>query len=79
MAKLRTVNVIEYADDTVIRVSSFSEDAEGNAEAEAVFKACVKENGDNVTDEELSSFVEDGMYEQGSYQAFLAHDYIGIT
>jgi hypothetical protein len=71
--KLETVNVIEYADDDLLGISSFDNTPEGNAEAEARFKATLVELGDSLSDEDISSFVEDGYWEQGSYQLFLSH------
>jgi hypothetical protein len=67
--KLNTVNVTEYADNTVLGITSFSNDEEGIKEAEAHFSALAKEQG--VEDSELDAFIEDGYYEQGDYQLFL--------
>jgi len=69
--KVDTVNVIEYADDTILGVTSFSEDDEGNKEAEAHFSKIAKEHG--ATEEDVDSFIEDGYHEQGTYQLFLCH------
>ena len=70
--KLSTVNVIEYVDDSVIGVSSFTDDKEGNVEAEDIFSRCAKANG--ATDQDLKDYaLEDGMYECGTYQVFIAH------
>lgn len=70
--KLNSINVIEYVDDSVIAVYSFSDDEEGNKEAENVFSRCAKENG--AEDKDLEDYaLEDGMYEAGTYQVFLAH------
>ena len=71
--KINTVNIIEYADDDLLGLTSFSEDQKGNQEAEAHFKSVIKEYDSKVTEEELETFVEDGYYEQGTYQAFLYH------
>ena len=70
--KLSTVNVIEYVDDSVIGVSSFTDDEEGNKEASNLFGRCAKANG--ATDKDLKDYaLEDGMYECGTYQVFIAH------
>lgn len=66
---LATVNVIEYNNGAVNFVSSFTDDKEGNAEAEALFKKIAKENGMEDADVEFS--LEDGLYEDGDYQIFL--------
>lgn len=71
--KVNTVNVIEYKSDAVLGVHSFSDDAEGNKEAEKCYKGIVTENGDNVTEDEMATYLEEGYFEQGSYQAFLTH------
>ena len=71
--KLNTVNVVEYADDAVLGVKSFSGDEAGIKEAEECFKVCIKENGENITDEEMDVCLEDGYFEQGEYQVFLTH------
>ena len=70
--KIATVNVIEYADDSVIGVTSFANDEAGNKEAEDFFTAVIKENGaEDATDDEIDSYLKDSYFEQGSYQCFL--------
>jgi len=71
--KINTVNVIEYANDAILSVDSFSNDEEGIKEAEEHFKAVIKELGDKITDEEAESFIEDGYFEQSEFQVFLTH------
>lgn len=71
MAKIDTVNVIEFADDDLIEINSYEENEEGNKSAEARFRQCATEHG--CQEEDLDSFVEEGYYEQGTYQLFLAH------
>jgi hypothetical protein len=69
--KVDTVNVIEYADDSILGVTSFTDNEEGNKEAEAIFRQVAKENG--MEDVDAESFVEDGYFEQGTYQVFITH------
>ena len=69
--KVDTVNVIEYAEDDLVGIVSFDETPEGNKEAEAHFKAILEEN--EVPAEDIDSFIEDGYWEQGSYQIFISH------
>ena len=69
--KVDTVNVVEYADDDLLGIRSYSDDDEGNHEAEECFRAAAKEHG--AHDNELAVFVEDGYYESGTYQLFLTH------
>jgi len=71
MAKIDTVNVIEYADDDLIGINSYAEGEEGNRSAESRFRQCATEHG--CIEIDLDSFVEDGYYEQGTYQLFLSH------
>jgi len=73
MAKLATVTVIEYTEANLESVYSFTDDGAGKKEAGEMFKACVNENGDNVTDEEMDKYLEEGCFEQGDYQVFLTH------
>lgn len=71
--KLNAVNVIECANDSILSVRSFTDDEDGNKEAEHLYKACVEENGDNVQPSEMETYIEDGYFEQGSYQVFITH------
>ena len=71
--KQNTVNIVEYATDSIIGLRSFSDDPEGNKEAEETFRSVIKEHDSEVTDEELDAFVEEGYHEQGDYQLFLTH------
>ena len=71
--KLKTVNVIEYADDDLASITSFEETHDGNVEAEYHFMEILGELGDNLSEEDIESFVEDGYWEQGTYQVFLSH------
>jgi len=69
--KIQTVNVIEYEDDNLIGITSYTDDEEGNKEAEEVFALCCKDQG--VDDQDIPSYIEDGYYEQGTYQVFISH------
>jgi len=69
--KLNTINVIEYVKDAVVGIHSFSNDEAGVEEAEVCFYDVVKENGDNLLDEEIYGFVDEMYFEQGDYQVFL--------
>lgn len=75
MSKLQTINVVEYASDdlSILGVSSFSDDEEGNREAEQLFKELVLEDNKDVTEREIDLFIEDGCYETETYQLFLTH------
>lgn len=69
--KVNTINVIEYAEDVILGVHSFSNDDEGRKEAGECFESIIRENGDEITKEEIEDFIEEGMYEQGEFQVFL--------
>ena len=71
--KVATVNVIKYIGDSVYHIAAFSEDAEGNQEAEEEFDSIVRELEPSVTEEELAGFKDDGYYETGIYQVFITH------
>jgi len=68
-----TVNIIEYANDAVIGVRSFTDNESGNKEAEEVYHAIINEHDPDATERDIEMFLEDGYYEQGDYQVFLAH------
>ena len=69
--QLQTVMVIEYTGGAIFSVRSFSEDKEGNKEAEALFVKLAKDNGMDDTD--IDACLEDGLFEEGDYQIFLIH------
>ena len=69
--QIRTAAIIEYKEDDIMKVLTFSHDAEGIEEAKNSFKNIISENDTDVTVNELKAFVEDGYYEQGEYQLFL--------
>jgi len=73
--KLHTVNVVEYADGTLQSIRSFVDNECGNKRAEKLFLRCVKENSDPLwhEQEDLDAMIEDGTFEEGTYQVFLCH------
>ena len=71
MAKLNTVNVVEVAGGVVNSIRSFSDDEEGNKEAEALFKSVALENGAN--EEDVNSYIENGHFEKDDYDLLLNH------
>lgn len=71
MAALNAVNVIEYLNGTIMNVSSFTDDAEGNKEAEELFIRIATENGMEEQHKEMC--LEDGLFETGDFQVFLTH------
>lgn len=70
--KIKTVNVVEVLDDTISSLRSFTDDVEGNKEAEEVFTAILKEHG--VNEDDLDSYIEDGYYsDDNGYEVNLTH------
>ena len=68
--KLNTVNVIEYRNDEIETLHSFSDDEEGNKEAEDLFSDIMRER-DGMTEEDIKVALTDGFYEEGTFQLFL--------
>jgi len=78
--RLQTVNVIEYDIDnsSIIGITSFSDDDDGNREAEKFFLTVIKENSGTESDREVAEteneyFLEEGYFQMGSYQTFITH------
>jgi hypothetical protein len=69
--KIDTVNVVEYANDALLSVRSFTETPEGNEEAEGLFRSLAQENG--IDADEIEVGLEDGWVESGDYQLFISH------
>jgi len=74
MAKLQTVNVIEIIEHGIANITSFTDDKEGNEEAEQLFIKIIKEN---VLPDELPEseefYLEEGYFEQGDYEVLITH------
>ena len=73
MSKLDTINIVQYDEDTVTSIASFTDDSEGVNAAEGIFSALVKESDAQATDEEIADMLSDGWYESGTYQVFIVH------
>lgn len=77
--RLNTVNVIEMANGEMQGVRSFVDNPEGNKRAEDLFKRLVKENQQEpglhprLIEEDYDDLIEEGLYENGTYQLFLTH------
>jgi len=68
---MKTVNVIEYFDETIQSLHAFEDNPEGNKEAEEVFRQLAEEN----ECEDVDVALEDGYYEVASgYQVFIVHN-----
>jgi hypothetical protein len=78
MAKVNAVNVIEYSHETdsVSNVHTFVDEAEAmNKEAEKFYTSKIKELNPEVTEEELTVFLDDGWFEQGEIAIFITHSF----
>ena len=69
--ELNTVNVIEYVQEDITSITAYDNNDEGKEEAKEKFQLLVREHGNKVTDDEMTRFIKDGYYEQGSCQIFL--------
>lgn len=71
--KLNTVNVIEFHSETIQAIHSFSDDKEGNAEAEKLFGEIAKENG--FDDKDVEFGLEEGQLDRDGddYILFIVH------
>ena len=69
MPPINTVNVVEYAADSVQQVIAYPNTPEGIGEAEAMFKSCAMENG--MSESDTIDCINDGLFEQGDYQVFI--------
>lgn len=75
---LNTVNVIDFsnlAECSITALNSYSDDAEGNKQAEAVFAEWVRtaKGDEQVTDEDMESYLEDGICEIGEGAIVITH------
>jgi len=74
--EIKTVNVIEYFDDSIQTVHAFPETKKGNQAAEDIFAKCVRENaGHAYTNEELGEFMTEGYFQDFTYIVYLVHSY----
>jgi hypothetical protein len=69
--KLNTVNVIEFFSENIRNVTSFTDDVEGNKEAEKLFSDIAKENG--FSKNYIKIGLEDGYLERDDYNLFITH------
>ena len=69
--KVNTVNVTKMSMPIILGIRSFSDDPEGNKEANQCFRDVLKKQ--NVSDEDIEAAVKDGYRDQGDYQLFITH------
>ena len=66
---MKTINVIEIANNDILGIRSFENTPKGREDAVAVFREIASENG--VTEEDLSLHLESGYFEEGDYTLYL--------
>lgn len=71
--KLNTVNVVVLCHDNLDSVVSFSDDLEGNKEAEAFFLKLVKEEDEDLDEEDLEDILNNCLYESNSRMYVITH------
>lgn len=69
--KLKTVNIIEITNGNLQNIESFSDDDDGNKEAEKLFTAKALENGANSDD--IDSYLDDGIFSEDAYELLITH------
>jgi len=77
--KIDTVNVISYhfdGNNEDMNVFSFSDDAEGNAEAEKVFTDIIIDDYKEMDNDSITDYLDDGFYENGMLKVYLIHSSI---
>jgi hypothetical protein len=77
MNKIDAINIVEYSHETdsVSNAHTFVESKEGNVEAEKFYTSKIKELNPEVTEEELTVFLDDGWFEQGEIAIFITHSF----
>lgn len=69
--KVDTVNVIEWDHGTLQQIVSFTDNENGNKQAEELFASFVKEHG--CPEDEVEDCTENGIFEIDGYKTLLAH------
>jgi hypothetical protein len=72
MKTIKTVNVVEMSEGSILGMVSYPENKEGNAAAEERFKALIGENA-TADEAEVNDAIDEGHYEQGTWEVFLVH------
>lgn len=68
---LNTINVIEITEDSLLSIKSFSANDEGVGEAEQFFKDVLKEQEPDFSEDDIESYLEDGLYERNGYELYI--------
>ena len=74
MAKLNSVSVIEMDGGIVVYMASFTDNEEGNIEAEAEFIRYIKENvSADMNEESEDDLLNEGYFDYGNKSVFIVH------
>jgi len=74
MAKLNTVNVIALDGGIVVNMFSYTDNEEGNNEAEKEFIRYIKENiSDDLNEQSEDDVLNEGYFDFGNHSIFIAH------
>lgn len=74
--QLATVAVILFLNETIQSLTSFSENSEGNLEAENIFKSKIEQYYPNkYNDDDLNAFLDNGYFESDdeTVKLYLVH------
>ncbi len=69
--KISTINVVVSNEDHVSPIYTFSDDNEGQVEAEKKFATIIRTFNPDLTETEITDFLADKYYEQGTSQVFI--------
>lgn len=69
--KISTINVVVVNDDNVSPIYAFSDDNDGQVEAEKKFATIIRTFNPDLSEPEISEFLFDKYYEQGTAQVFI--------
>jgi len=74
MAKLDTVSVVAMDGGIVVDMASFTDNEEGNLEAEAEFIRYIKENvSADMNEESEDDLLNEGYFDYGNKSVFIVH------
>ena len=71
--KLQTVNVTKSVCGILDSIDSFTDDVDGNKEAESLFISLVKEVDPNPTDSDIESYLDNGNFCMNGTELNICH------
>ena len=70
--KINTVNVIEYYNGTIKDVHAFTDDPEGNKQADKLFVAIAIDQ-ERFSDEDIEGGLDDGWLSHGDWELYIVN------